>query len=57
MEAIKLLQKDGVLFQKSKTSQNMYYVRIEGRIVFLASYYIYSQLYGICWWQANATGK
>ncbi|XP_058043640.1 CST complex subunit STN1 isoform X3 [Ahaetulla prasina] len=25
-EAIKLLQKDGVLFQKSKTSQNMYYV-------------------------------
>uniref|UniRef100_A0A2D4LCL0 CST complex subunit STN1 n=2 Tax=Micrurus spixii TaxID=129469 RepID=A0A2D4LCL0_9SAUR len=26
MEAIKLLQKDGVLFQKSKTSKNMYYV-------------------------------
>ncbi|XP_034295925.1 CST complex subunit STN1 isoform X4 [Pantherophis guttatus] len=26
MEAIELLQKDGVLFQKSKTSQNMYYV-------------------------------
>ncbi|XP_015668275.1 CST complex subunit STN1 [Protobothrops mucrosquamatus] len=26
MEAIKLLQKDGVLFQKSKTPQNMYYV-------------------------------
>ncbi|KAM3835441.1 CST complex subunit STN1 isoform 2-T2 [Vipera latastei] len=26
MEAIKLLQKDGVLFQKSKTPENMYYV-------------------------------
>ncbi|XP_063163190.1 CST complex subunit STN1 [Candoia aspera] len=26
MEAIKLLQKNGVLFQKSKTPQNMYYV-------------------------------
>ncbi|XP_070608911.1 CST complex subunit STN1 isoform X2 [Erythrolamprus reginae] len=26
IEAIKLLQKDGVLFQKSKISQNMYYV-------------------------------
>lgn len=58
MEAIKLLKKDGVLFQKSKTPQNMYYVSIESCIVFLASHYIYIQLlYGICWWQANATGK
>uniref|UniRef100_A0A670XYI7 CST complex subunit STN1 n=1 Tax=Pseudonaja textilis TaxID=8673 RepID=A0A670XYI7_PSETE len=45
MEAIKLLQKNGVLFQKSNTSQNMYHVSIEGCIVFLASHYIYIQLY------------